>query len=73
MAGAMTQEEKQEDGGLEEVQTPKENGELMIYAHSGWKFAQHSFKKKETSTLFVFLKANSSKFYRLITCTFTKF
>jgi hypothetical protein len=27
MAGAMTEEDKEENGGLEEVQTPKENGE----------------------------------------------
>jgi hypothetical protein len=29
MAGAMTEEGKEENGGLEEVQTPKENGECL--------------------------------------------
>jgi hypothetical protein len=39
MAGAMTEEEKEEREGLEEVQTPKENGKLMNYAQRSLKYS----------------------------------
>jgi hypothetical protein len=43
MAGAMTEEGKEGNGGLEEVQTPKENGEYFIYAQICWKFIEEKF------------------------------
>jgi hypothetical protein len=45
MAGAMTEEDKEENGGLEEVQTPKENGECWFMD----KVVGHSFKKKSSN------------------------
>jgi hypothetical protein len=49
MAGAMTGEDKEENEGLEGVQTPKENGtgEYMIHAQRSYKFVQDTLKEEE--------------------------
>jgi hypothetical protein len=43
MAGAMTEEEKEEREELEEAQTPKENGKLMNYIESSLKYSSKIF------------------------------
>lgn len=49
MAGAMTGEDKEENEGLEGVQTPKENGtgEYMIHAQGSCNFVQDTLKEEE--------------------------
>jgi hypothetical protein len=49
MAGASTGEDQEENGGLEGVQTPKENGtgEYMICAQGSYKFVQDTLKEEE--------------------------
>lgn len=59
MAGAMTGEDKEENEGLEGVQTPKENGtgKYMVHALGSFKFVQDAFKEEE-QTLTTLLRSH---------------
>jgi hypothetical protein len=69
MAGAMTGEDKEENEGLEGVQTPKENGtgKYKVHALGSFKFVQDAFKEEE-QTLTTLLRSHSFYERKSIMC-----